>query len=824
MGKLRRSRFAKFISGFLILVLSVSIVANVAGAFILYEENLFYANRIQLQQKVHSHLYNYTASDLMSYLRLMENAYCNNDIYSNYHDSEIDLYASKYSSDKSNINFYITDENGNILLANKNKLSDEIYSFSSVYSTDTKYYDWYKLGNTSDDGINESVIAVPTTFLDSSENSDAIDINESDETTTVKTEPVQSISDKYDVDKSSVQNTYTGNNTEIDYYYTGSVDSYIFEHCRSFAKNLTYDISSITFYQDEFYYYDEGITNNYSDNDSSSPERIITFTLYSDNKEAEIIYRYSGTLSFSEFTSRLSYSALILQNSESEQISLEYKQNSRLQIRVTVEVPYSCTVNDIYKYAESFVVLAESYKDNIITISVIELLLFILCFVFIFYSAGYIPNKEKPVARGLHAIPTDILYLIGAIGLVICFIMMTNFDMLFFIVGAILAALIILTIIYISVVKLRTNTFKKNTLIGTVYFLTKSAAKTLNENTGSKIKIFLIICLLIFIAIIEAFCVIFFDMHSTFVAGAIILIRISEIPVITILLIALTALHKGAKQISSGDMNYRITNPLLFGALKQHADNLNNINDAVNTAVEQRLKSENMKTELITNVSHDLKTPLTSIVNYVDLLKKEKIDNVKAVEYIKVIDRQAERLKKLTIDIVEASKAATGNIDVKLEPTVLNVILLQTSGEYMERLEELNLSIVQDIPDKDIIISTDGRLLWRVIENLMNNICKYSMPGTRVYISLSENETEAIISFRNISKNKLNISPEELTERFVRGDQSRNTEGSGLGLSIANSLTAIIGGKLTLSIDGDLFKATISFPKNNINNASDFNI
>ncbi len=824
MGKLRRSRFAKFISGFLILVLSVSIVANVAGAFILYEENLFYASRIQLQQKVYSHLYNYTASDLMSYLRLMENAYCNNDIYSNYHDSEIDLYASKYSSDKSNINFYITDENGNILLANKNKLSDEIYSFSSVYSTDTKYYDWYKLGNTSDDGINESVIAVPTTFLDSSENSDAIDINESDETTTVKTEPVQSISDKYNVDKSSVQNTYTGNNTEINYYYTGSVDSYIFEHCRSFAKNLTYDISSITFYQDEFYYYDEGIANNYSDNDSSSPERIIAFTLYSDNKEAEIIYRYSGTLSFSEFTSRLSYSALILQNSESEQISLEYKQNSRLQIRVTVEVPYSCSVNDIYKYAESFVILAESYRDNIVTISVIELLLFTLCFVFIFYSAGYIPNKEKPVARGLHAIPTDILYLIGAIGLVICFIIMTNFDMLFFIVGAILAALIILTIIYISVVKLRTNTFKKNTLIGTVYFLTKSAAKTLNENTGSKIKIFLIICLLIFIAIIEAFCVILFDMHSTFIAGAIILIRISEIPVITILLIALTALHKGAKQISSGDMNYRITNPLLFGALKQHADNLNNINDAVNTAVEQRLKSENMKTELITNVSHDLKTPLTSIVNYVDLLKKEKIDNVKAIEYIKVIDRQAERLKKLTVDIVEASKAATGNIDVKLEPTVLNVILLQTSGEYMERLEELNLSIVQDIPDKDIIISTDGRLLWRVIENLMNNICKYSMPGTRVYISLSENETEAIISFRNISKNKLNISPEELTERFVRGDQSRNTEGSGLGLSIANSLTAIIGGKLTLSIDGDLFKATISFPKNNIINASDFNI
>lgn len=815
MGKLRRSRFAKFISGFLILVLSVSIVANVAGAFILYQENLFYASRIQLQQKVYSHLYNFTASDLMSYLRLMENAYCNNDIYSNYHDSEIDLYESKYSSDKSNINFYITDENGNILLANKNKLSDEIYRFSSVYSTDTEYYDWYKLGNTSDDGINESVIAVPTTFSDSSENSDAIDINESDETTTVKTEPVQSISDKYNVDKSSVQNTYTGNNTEINYYYTGSVDSYIFEHCRSFAKNLTYDISSITFYQDEFYYYDdEGIANNYSDDDSNSPERIITFTLYSDNKEADIIYRYNGTLSFSEFTSRLSYSALIMQNSEAEQLSLEYRQNSRLQIRVTVEVPYYCTANDIYKYAESFVILAESYKDNIITISVIELLLFILCFVFIFYSAGYIPDKEKPVARGLHAIPTDILYLIGAVGLVICFIMMSNFDMLFFIAGAILAALIILTVIYISVVKLRTNTFRKNTLIGTVYYLAKSAARTLNENTGSKIKIFLIICLLIFIAIIEAFCVILFDMNSTFVAGAIILIRILEIPVITILLIALTALHKGAKQISSGDISYRITNPLLFGILKQYADNLNNINDAVNTAVEQRLKSENMKTELITNVSHDLKTPLTSIVNYVDLLKKEQIDNAKAVEYIKVIDRQAERLKKLTVDIVEASKAATGNIDVKLEPTALNVILLQTSGEYMERLEELNLSIVQDIPDKDIIISTDGRLLWRVIENLMNNICKYSMPGTRVYISLTESETETNISFRNISRNKLNISPEELTERFVRGDQSRNTEGSGLGLSIANSLTGIIGGKLTLSIDGDLFKATITFPKN----------
>ena len=184
----------------------------------------------------------------------------------------------------------------------------------------------------------------------------------------------------------------------------------------------------------------------------------------------------------------------------------------------------------------------------------------------------------------------------------------------------------------------------------------------------------------------------------------------------------------------------------------------------------------------------------------------------KALEYIEVIDRQSQRLKKLTVDIVEASKAATGNIEVHPESTVLNVILLQTNGEYIERLEEKSLTLVSEIPDKKITISTDGRLLWRVIDNLMNNICKYSMPGTRVYLTLWENNGRAFISFRNISRNKLNITPENLTERFVRGDSSRNTEGSGLGLSIANSLTEIMGGKLSIIIDGDLFKVTLSFP------------
>lgn len=223
------------------------------------------------------------------------------------------------------------------------------------------------------------------------------------------------------------------------------------------------------------------------------------------------------------------------------------------------------------------------------------------------------------------------------------------------------------------------------------------------------------------------------------------------------------------------------------------------------------MKSERFKTELITNVSHDIKTPLTSIINYVDLIKKENPENENIKNYIEVLDRQSGRLKKLIEDLVEASKASTGSLAVNLAESDVSVLLSQTVGEFDERLKAAGLTAVLGLPEKPVLIMADGRHLWRVFDNLMNNICKYSQKGTRVYLDVAESSGTVTVIFKNISAYELNISGEELTERFVRGDRSRNTEGSGLGLSIARSLTELQDGTLDIDIDGDLFKVTLTF-------------
>lgn len=233
----------------------------------------------------------------------------------------------------------------------------------------------------------------------------------------------------------------------------------------------------------------------------------------------------------------------------------------------------------------------------------------------------------------------------------------------------------------------------------------------------------------------------------------------------------------------------------------------------IQEAVAEKVKSERFQTELITNVSHDIKTPLTSVINYVDLLKKEDIQNEQALSYIEVLDRQSVRLKKLIEDLIEASKASTGNLSVKLEKLDAKVFLIQTIGEFQEKINALGLEMVINKPEEEVMIQADGRHLWRVIDNLMNNICKYAQPSTRVYIDLVQEDENVKIIFKNTSKTALNITSEELMRRFVRGDTSRNTEGSGLGLSIAQNLMELMGGKLQLVVDGDLFKVTLVFPK-----------
>lgn len=270
-------------------------------------------------------------------------------------------------------------------------------------------------------------------------------------------------------------------------------------------------------------------------------------------------------------------------------------------------------------------------------------------------------------------------------------------------------------------------------------------------------------------------------------------------------------LKSGAERISAGDYNTQVSTDHLVLEFKTTAETLNHIQGGINAAVESRMRSERLKTELITNVSHDLKTPLTSIVSYVDLLKQEPAGSPAAEEYLQVLDRQSARLKKLIEDLVEASKASTGNITVHAEPLDFSMMLGQALGEYSERLEKAGLTPVAKLPETPVMISADGRLLWRILDNLLGNAVKYAMPGTRLYVTLTA-DTHAIVTFRNISRDPLDVTPEELMERFVRGDSSRHTEGSGLGLSIAQSLAESMGGEFLLSVDGDLFKAAVIFP------------
>ena len=271
-------------------------------------------------------------------------------------------------------------------------------------------------------------------------------------------------------------------------------------------------------------------------------------------------------------------------------------------------------------------------------------------------------------------------------------------------------------------------------------------------------------------------------------------------------------LLEGAKRMRSGDLESKVDDKYLVGCFREFAGELNGLADVAMVAAQNQLKSERMKTELITNVSHDIKTPLTSIINYVDLLEKPHTEEEQKA-YVEVLSRQSQRLKKLIDDLMEMSKASTGNIQVEIAEIDAVEAVTQALGEFSDKLTAAGLTPVFHQSEENIMLLADGRLLWRAMSNVLSNAVKYALPGTRLYVDVSATQDKAIISFKNISGAQLNISAEELMERFVRGDCSRNTEGSGLGLNIAKSLMELQKGQLQLLVDGDLFKVTLVFPR-----------
>ena len=364
--------------------------------------------------------------------------------------------------------------------------------------------------------------------------------------------------------------------------------------------------------------------------------------------------------------------------------------------------------------------------------------------------------------------------------------------------------------IYNTITRIKARCFWRNTLLGYIVRGLLKISVIAGSNSTMLIKILVGMGLLTFVQV--AGLALF---YADFGCGmfAYFVYKIIAIALVFYLAVQAKKVRDGMKRVASGDLTQPVDTKGMLADFRTHAEDINNAGEGISLAVAESIKSERMNADLITNVSHDIKTPLTSIINYVDLLKKEDLKNEKADEYLEVLDRQSARLKKLTEDIVEASKASTGNIEMNIERVDLAVLLSQASGEFEEKFKTKDLEFIKTLHADNIYVNADGRYLWRIIDNLLRNIHKYAKNGTRVYLDTREKDGRVEVIFKNISETMLNISPEELTERFVRGDRSRNTEGSGLGLSIASSLASGMGGNLKLDIDGDLFKAILDLEK-----------
>lgn len=377
---------------------------------------------------------------------------------------------------------------------------------------------------------------------------------------------------------------------------------------------------------------------------------------------------------------------------------------------------------------------------------------------------------------------------------------------------------------YLSLVRrIKARSLWKDSILRYILILVKKLCKKLaglaevySRNTGSKIKITLMGAGFMLLHLGLIIMIYGLPTYIIIEKGPIIIIFLCMVDAVTMAYLLLKAdgsdrILEGLKRISGGELQYKISLERLRGEQKVMAEYINNIGSGLDAAVENSLKSERMKTELITNVSHDIKTPLTSIINYVDLLKREQFEDPKICGYIEVLEQKAQRLKVLTEDVVEASKASTGNITLEMADLDFVEMVHQVIGEFEERFRERNLTMMVHFTDEPSVIYADGQRMWRVLENIFNNVVKYAMEGTRVYAELVNKQKKIIFTLKNISQQPLNISADELTERFIRGDVSRNTEGSGLGLSIAKSLTELQGGEFQLHLDGDLFKVVITF-------------
>lgn len=477
---------------------------------------------------------------------------------------------------------------------------------------------------------------------------------------------------------------------------------------------------------------------------------------------------------------------------------------------------------DEFSFINQAMSLAYGLRYGVWIISLLAACIAIGLFVFLLSVAGHTRNTEEVIPWGVDCIPTDVYTGMMLLGMVVVLWFITSIASARFsnLIVAIIMAIgsvmevIMGTLYCMSIaVRVKARSVFRNTLIYKVFICLgkclKNVWKVMGLLTENLPLILKAMPIYIFCSLLGFYGIFVWYGGVRFLLWII----VNIIAFVTVLYVCMVVgqLRKASKKMAEGDLESQVQTKYMVFDFATIGNNMNDIASGMSIAVEERMKSERFKTELITNVGHDIKTPLTSIINYTGLIQKEEIENEHIKEYTAILKRQSERLKRLIEDLVEASKASTGNVDVQLAPCDVGVLLTQAIGEYELKLQGAQLTLVTKQPQEPVSIMADGRLLWRVFDNCLNNICKYAQEGTRVYIDIIKHKDEVRIEFKNISRYELNISEDELMERFVRGDKSRHSEGNGLGLSIAKSLMEVQGGEMTLAIDGDLFKAILIF-------------
>ena len=517
---------------------------------------------------------------------------------------------------------------------------------------------------------------------------------------------------------------------------------------------------------------------------------------------------------------------------DSENIKYNYsfiyameKQTDTSYSIIDYDIYTSCDLSSMEEYSAYginetlYTYMLENRTQPIYAIIVSTIALIIIA-IYLIWSIGHKEGKEEITLNSVDKIPYEILVFICLMILSVALAVVVNIGgtinyviLLVGILGYLISYAMCAVIGVTTIKRIKSRTFIKSFLIYKIgkwcFDKIEGWIRTINQNATENKKIFWYYLLFIIISIMLA---------SLFYTGIAIILLIGfwiwSYYKLKKYILDQEKVKKALKDIYEGKSNdVHLNESELRGALKEMAIYVNDIANGFSNAINESLKSERLKTELITNVSHDIKTPLTSIINYVDLLKKENIQDEKAKEYIEILDKKSQRLKKLTEDLIEASKVSSGNVKLNLENINIKELFNQTIGEFKDRFEEKRLIIETTIPNDNIKINADSRYLYRIIENLFSNITKYALEGSRVYIDILEKGKTIDINIKNISKEKLNISSDELMQRFVRGDKSRYTEGSGLGLSIAKSLTELQGGTFDIIIDGDLFKVHMVWQK-----------